>query len=316
MSISFDPASDLAEKLLKVNFVVMDVDGTITSSDDRTALAVSQILGRLKRANIRWSFATGRSIAGLYATVENVLSLQKSKLAAPAICYNGAVVFVPGEPSILSTKTIPKDNVRAILEIGRRLQLPASVYTCTSVLGVPIELVYTDLTERAAELDINFMPFQYAHDWNLVDLDNTVAVLLELPPGRPNVHLSEIRESLAPSVRVTSSGGPFYEFTSRGTSKGLALEGMISDLHSLGVRYKAWSKFSNISVEATMAIGDNLNDVDMIRTAGVGVAVSNSRDELKEVADFVTSLPAGRGAVEALRLLLDVKKYRAPHERI
>jgi hydroxymethylpyrimidine pyrophosphatase-like HAD family hydrolase len=176
--------------------------------------------------------------------------------------------------------------------------------------------VYTDLAERASELDINLMPFQYARDWNLVDLDNTVAVLLELPPGRPNVHLSEIQEGLASSVRVTSSGGPFYEFTTCDTSKGLALEGMIGDIHSLGARYKAWSKFSNIDVETTMAIGDNLNDVDMIRTAGVGVAVSNSRDEVKGVADFVTSLPAGRGAVEALRLLLDVKKYRAPYERI
>jgi phosphatidate phosphatase PAH1 len=47
MSLLFDPSSKLAEKLLNVNFVVMDVDGTITSSDDRAALAVSQILGRL-----------------------------------------------------------------------------------------------------------------------------------------------------------------------------------------------------------------------------------------------------------------------------
>jgi hydroxymethylpyrimidine pyrophosphatase-like HAD family hydrolase len=65
MSLLFDPSSILAEKLLNVNFVVMDVDGTITSPDDRAALAVSQILGRLNKANVRWSFATGRSIAGL-----------------------------------------------------------------------------------------------------------------------------------------------------------------------------------------------------------------------------------------------------------
>lgn len=65
----------------------------------------------------------------------------------------------------------------------------------------------------------------------------------------------------------------------------------------------------------TMAIGDNLNDVDMLQSAKVSVAVSNSREEVKSIADYVTSLPAGRGVVEALRLLLDVKRYRSPHER-
>lgn len=316
MSILFDPSSDLAEKMLRVNFVVMDVDGTITSSDDRTALAVSQILGRLNRANVRWSFATGRSIAGFYATVANVLAFQKGKMAVPAICYNGAVVFVPGEPSILSTKTISRNDLRAILEIGRRLELPASVYTCASALGTPVEFVYTNLSERSSSFDINLMPFRYAQDWNAVDLDNAVAVLLELPPGRPNVYLQDIRGFVSQSIRVTSSGGPFYEFTTSDASKGLALQKMIGDMHSLGARFKTWSKFSHISVETTMAIGDNFNDLDMLKAAGVGVAVSNSQVEVKEAADFVTSLPAGRGAVEALRLLLDVKRYRSSHEHV
>jgi hypothetical protein len=68
LSLVFDPPPKLVEKMLRVRFVVMDVDGTITSATDRTALNVSQALGRLDYAGIRWSFATGRSIAGLYAS--------------------------------------------------------------------------------------------------------------------------------------------------------------------------------------------------------------------------------------------------------
>jgi Cof subfamily protein (haloacid dehalogenase superfamily) len=311
MSLLFDPSPELVEKMLGVNFVVMDVDGTISSADDRTAIAVSQILGRLNRASVRWSFATGRSIAGLYSTIADVMAAQKGKLAFPAICYNGAVVFVPGEPSILSTTTISIDDTRSILEVGRRLELPASVYTCENALGTPIELVYSDVAAKSNTPDINSMSFQYAKDWDAINLASTVAILLELPPGRPNVHLSEIRSILSPRVHATTSGGPYYEFTNSNTSKGLALARMIQSVHSLGSQFKAWAKFSDISMQTTMAIGDNLNDVDMLQAAAVAVAVSNSRDEVKEAADLVTSLPAGRGVVEALRLLLDVKKYRS-----
>jgi hydroxymethylpyrimidine pyrophosphatase-like HAD family hydrolase len=41
---------------------------------------------------------------------------QKAKLAIPAICYNGAVVFAPGESSILSTRNIPIDDVLNLRE--------------------------------------------------------------------------------------------------------------------------------------------------------------------------------------------------------
>jgi HAD superfamily hydrolase (TIGR01484 family) len=314
MSLLFDPSPELVEKMLGINFVVMDVDGTISSADDRTAIAVSQILGRLNRASVRWSFATGRSIAGLYSTIADVMAAQRGKLVIPAICYNGAVVFVPGQPSILSTTTISIDDTRRILSIGRQLALPALVYTCEDSLGTPIEVVYTDVATKSNGSDINSMPLQYAKDWDAVNLASTVAILLELPPGRPNVHLAEIRGALSSSVHATTSGGPFYEFTNSNTSKGLALTKMIHDVHSLGSQSKGWAKFSDITMGTTMAIGDNLNDVDMLRTAAVAVAVSNSREEVKEAADFITSLPAGRGVVEALRLLLDVKKYRAPYE--
>jgi hydroxymethylpyrimidine pyrophosphatase-like HAD family hydrolase len=187
--------------------------------------------------------------------------------------------------------------------------------TCASALGTPVEIVYTDVPARASELDINSMPFHFVQDWNAADLKSTVAILLEIPRGRSNVHLAEIQKALSTSVRVTSSGGPFYELTTSDTSKGTALERMIGDIHSIGAQFKTWNRFAHITMATTMAIGDNLNDVDMLQSAGVSVAVSNSREEVKSIADYVTSLPAGRGVVEALRLLLDVKRYRSPHER-
>ena len=105
-SLIFDPPPALVEKMSQVRFVVMDVDGTITSSGDSTAVAVAQTLGRLDKAGISWSFATGRSIAGLYATASAIFGKRLSRRPPPAICYNGAVTFVPGTPSTESDRRL------------------------------------------------------------------------------------------------------------------------------------------------------------------------------------------------------------------
>jgi phosphoglycolate phosphatase (TIGR01487 family) len=50
-----------------------------------------------------------------------------------------------------------------------------------------------------------------------------------------------------------------------------------------------------------VAIGDSANDIEMIRTAGLGVAVGNAHPALKEVADLVTTGQYGAGVVEVLK---------------
>jgi Cof subfamily protein (haloacid dehalogenase superfamily) len=310
LSIVFDPPPHLVEKMLRVRFVVMDVDGTITSPGDRTALNVSQVLGRLDHAGIRWSFATGRSIAGLYQSAIDILGSRPNRILPPAICYNGAVIFVPGTPSILSIRTIPERDARRALDLGRQLGLSALVYTCTSYLGRPREIVYTDQFSADQRHDINGMPIVFAREWSVVDLAGTVAILFEIPEGPSTADLRWMQQMAGPALRITSSGGPFYEVTSFGTSKGEALTRMINEVQVLGVQYETWRKFDAIDLETTMAIGDNLNDVEMLEVAGLAVAVSNSTSEVKNVADLISSLPSGQGVVEVIKMLLDIRRYR------
>ena len=52
----------------------------------------------------------------------------------------------------------------------------------------------------------------------------------------------------------------------------------------------------NLQTEDILSIGDNLNDISMFEASGVGVAVHNAYDEVKEVANFTTSQSAENGA--------------------
>ena len=53
-------------------------------------------------------------------------------------------------------------------------------------------------------------------------------------------------------------------------------------------------------MEDIMAIGDNENDIGMIRSAGIGVAVGNATQALKEVADYVCEKEEAAGVAEAV----------------
>ena len=65
-----------------------------------------------------------------------------------------------------------------------------------------------------------------------------------------------------------------YEILPKGIDKGVAL--------------KKLSEIMNIDRKRTIAIGDYNNDIGMLRFAGLGVAVSNAREEVKEAADYIT----------------------------
>ena len=81
---------------------------------------------------------------------------------------------------------------------------------------------------------------------------------------------------------MTCSASVLVEISPRSDDKGEAL--------------KFIANYFGIDISSTVAIGDNLNDLSMIKAAGIGVAVGNATKELKDAADYV-SVTNDEGAV-------------------
>ena len=60
----------------------------------------------------------------------------------------------------------------------------------------------------------------------------------------------------------------------------------------------------HIAPEEVVAIGDNHNDIGMLRFAGLGIAMSNAHDEVKAAADYVTLSDAEEGVAAAIEKLV------------
>ena len=106
------------------------------------------------------------------------------------------------------------------------------------------------------------------------DDDEILKVVLEQEKEVLDKITPQIPYELFDQYKVIRSVDFMLEFMKRGCSKATGLEKL--------------AKYLNISKEEIIAIGDADNDIEMIQYAGVGVAMKNAKDEIKNLADFVT----------------------------
>ena len=98
-------------------------------------------------------------------------------------------------------------------------------------------------------------------------------------------YLDELRKRIdnIPGVETTKSDIDNIEIGGDGSSKGNGL--------------KFLANYYGVSLEECIAIGNDENDISMIKCAGLGVAVKNARDYIKEYADYVTERDNNNGAI-------------------
>ena len=93
-----------------------------------------------------------------------------------------------------------------------------------------------------------------------------------------------------PDITVVCGGYNNLEFTRKGVDKG---QGLIHLANYLG-----------IPIEETMAIGDTENDLEILKTAGISVAMGNSIEDIKKLADYVTLTNEEDGVAHAIEHFL------------
>lgn len=106
---------------------------------------------------------------------------------------------------------------------------------------------------------------------------------------------AEIRDEVVEKIKdinydLSYSEGTNLEFNVKGTTKAKGL--------------MALAEYLGISIEETMAIGDNFNDVDILKNAGVSVVMDNARDEIKKLGDFITLSNDENGVAYAIKKLI------------
>jgi Cof subfamily protein (haloacid dehalogenase superfamily) len=276
---------------MNIDLIAFDLDGTTLNSRKEISAANRSALLTAYQAGIKLVPCTGRSLSFLSDALIALLNELGFGAFPYIITDNGAQVYALPTRQLLMTKNISEQTSLAVLEESRKY---AAIIHCS--FGAEGG---TDDKGRAWENGIGRkMIASYSEKWYgpIVDLEPLIHWNCGVVKFSLVFHYEEEfkaakgKFSLWPEVELASGDVKSLEVMARGIHKGETLRFV--------------SEHSGIPMERIMAIGDNYNDMEMIRGAGWGVAMGNAVPELKDAADWITRTNDEDGLAAAVEKML------------
>jgi Cof subfamily protein (haloacid dehalogenase superfamily) len=255
-----------------------DVDDTLLALDGSLPEAARKALNLLHESGITVVLSSGRATASMMPIVRRVIEPADDEYV---ISFNGGRVVTARSEEVIFEQAIPVTTMAEIMAYCRRENLHMQGY------GVDDFVVeagrWADPEKTAMYAKMAGLPARRTERMEDALPAGTVKMLGIGDHDSLVEHQAALREIVGGQCNIMFSKPTYLEIVSAGVSKGHALA-MLSE--RLGV-----------PLSQCVAMGDSLNDVEMIRAAGIGVAVGNARQELKDAADLVLSRSSDEAAV-------------------
>ncbi|WP_394281971.1 HAD family hydrolase [Corynebacterium sp.] len=256
--------------------VALDMDGTLLDEEGRIPDEFWDLLGRAKQQGVTIAPASGRQLA----TLRDMFELTNER-PDTFIAENGTVVWHKGE--IVSEKPMRKDIVTAIVDALENVDFPVHIVLCKAQASYTDENLPADVT---AEVDKYYHANQHVASLRDVVDTHVVKIALYVETDAERDALPVVRE-VAQDYTLAVSSKHWLDVMAPGANKGVALLDLAK---ALGVKQ-----------EDTAAIGDYLNDYELLEAAGTAVAMENAHPDLKAIADEITASNIDHGALKTLR---------------
>ena len=263
----------------RIKLIMSDIDGTILDKNHQLDSYLIELMPLLKQCNIPFVLASARSPLGI-APISKELGITD----CPIACYNGALISLGDK--ILSQYSIDKSELLLLHDFLKK-EFPTvsiNVYSGKDWLvntideWVEIEAQITGESPKVTSL-ADFLQEEKNLIHKLLLIDNAATI-------------QKLKETLAtmdfPQTDFYLSKDNYLEVTHNQVSKKQALLEL--------------ANYYQLSLSQIMTIGDNYNDIPMIETAGLGVAMGNAPTEVKTCANTVTDSNDQNGVSKAIKL--------------
>ena len=276
---------------LRYRLLAIDVDGTLVNSDDELMPATRDALRRAGRAGIRIVLATGRRYSHTLHLVEPL------GIRVPLVTTGGALVKDPTDHRTLYKADFDRDLLRAALGVaeagGHDVLLNADTYCegfdyfqAREEARSPLMAEYLVMNPRRGRL------------WPGMVADPPPGVFAGFAMGTHDAMLDLERrlydrlgtQLVTHVLRSPRYRGYMCELAPAGVTKWSAIRRLAA----------AW----DIPDEAVCAVGDDVNDIPMIRAAGLGVAMGNALASVKAAARRIAPTHDNDGLAEVVGWLL------------
>lgn len=261
--------------------LVVDIDGTLLNSRGVISSEDTEAIARVGKAGVRVVLSTGR------AAMASTWILDYLHLDGYHIFFDGALVFDPIQKKEAYVETINSDLARQAIDFARKHNLKFDLYSSTRYF-VEQESWAVDIRRQFFRIEPTFKNLDEVCRQERI-IKGTVIVRTPAEKSRAREFQNEFNGRLSFSWTTTPAypDVSFINVISPKVSKGKALEALCTVL--------------KIPLSQVVAIGDGVNDVPLLKAAGLAIAMGNCVDELKSVAHIVTHDVDHSGVAEAIR---------------
>lgn len=281
-------------------FVAIDLDGTLLNSYGEVTPATKEALLKAKEKGVEIVLSSGRPISSTESLarelgVDNYL-----------ISGNGAAVYDIQNQKLIWDRFLTKEQVLNIAKLCEENSFFYNVYTEDEVIASSLNynvLFYhkenlKKIEEKRTHINVvqniakyieesgkdKFLKITVCDESQFIF--NSIMKRLKLIDGIDVLETEYMSRKKIKSGTEDISIQYFYtEVTNKNVNKWSAIEFLL--------------KMLNINKEEVLAIGDNMNDIEMIQNAGLGVVMGNSNPKMKEIADEIVSDNNSEGVLEA-----------------
>ena len=263
---------------------ISDLDGTLLNKQARLTDRSAHIIGELVKKGLLFTVATARSLSSIEL-------LSRLDLKLPCVQLNGVLLYDFAKKKYTGCTPIKVQAARSVLDVLHRHGRMSFVYKADEQYGIHVEFErLSNDVEREffeARRDKDYKSFAKTDKISVSDSDKIIYFTMVdsyerlLPIHRDIQEISGVRSTL---YSDNYSEMYFLEVFSSDATKAA---GMLKIKEMLGA-------------EKVVAFGDNLNDLELLRTADVGIAVNDAVNEVREAADIIIGNSFEDGVAEYL----------------
>lgn len=262
--------------------IACDMDETLLNDNHTICERNIELIKKAKKEyGVKFVPATGRGYASIQKDLR-ILDLYDESLEY-VISFNGGALTENKGNKLLQFKGLIFEKMKEIFEYGLTKDVCMHVYTKE-------KLYIYNLSESERERIDNQKVECTIMKENTVDFlkDEPIAKILYQNIDIPYLMSiePEMKDITDEHCIVSYSSNRYMEFNSLGVDKG---NGLI-DL----------ARLLNIDIKDTIAVGDNYNDMAMLKVAGLSVAAGNAVEDVKKVCDYTTKADNNEGVVAEL----------------
>lgn len=289
-----------------IRLFASDMDGTILQDHSTIHPDNVKMVRYLQDKNIPFIICTGRDF------YQASLCLESANLQCPVIGLNGAVIYQE-DGTILKEVTLSHEDTRILVQEIEKYHDNWDMMTSKGFFSLHFKEKFDkkvatfrenhpELSPEELEVEIDKLKkLFYAIDVSSVEevlKDPSIKIYKVLTSNyEAEDSLIEIKsyvEQELPNLVVTSSFKPNIEVTHKDAQKGIALQYYANTL--------------GISMDEVFAIGDNSNDVSMLKLAGYSVAMGNANQEAMQTAKYQTDGNKHGGVAKAIQQCLNQQR--------